>query len=96
MAIQKDYEITIHGKNVMFEDAYIAIESVNGDKNSMGLVVGIYDGRERVNKIKVFSHFFIPNVSDDADNIYKQGYNNLKNQPKFIGAIDILEEGQLT
>lgn len=37
---------------------------------------------------------FVPDVTEEAKNIFKQGYEYLFSLPEYKNAIDVLEEGQ--
>ena len=86
MAIKKQITLKSNfGDNVVFNDAYMKINTLSGDKNKIEFQLYIFkqiDGLliER----KLFS--FVPNL--DGANFIKQGYEHLKTLPEFAGAID--------
>lgn len=93
MTIKNNYEEDV-------PNAYIRIRKIVGDKNGMTIYMGTYkkDGNnfryikdlmpDSTNNIE--SHFsIVPDISDTAENIYKQIYLALKNRPEFSQAIDV-------
>lgn len=94
MALQKAYTKLVFGKTLTFDQAYSAITTVQGDKNSLNIVVVVYDTRAKANIIDQLYYSFRPSVAEDAKNFYKQGYEYLKTLDEFKDATDVLEEGQ--
>lgn len=96
MAIQKTYTVTHLNKELVFVDAYIRIETMSGNKNSLTIMVYVRENVNDKKPIDVIIYDFIPSVKNDAPNFYIQGYEHLKLKPEFEGAIDILEPEQIT
>lgn len=94
MALTKACSKTIYGKTLDFPNAYIQITNQNGDKNNILLGITVYDNSNKNNVIDTDSYVFVPDVTDTATNFIKQGYAQLKAN-KYIGATDVLEDGQM-
>jgi hypothetical protein len=68
---------------VQYEDCYIKVSAISGNKDQMGCVVEIQcTDNVIVNK----TYGFTPNLS--GDNFIKQAYIHLKTLPDFAGAED--------
>ena len=95
MALQKNIEVFNY-----FDvgNSYIRISSIYGDKASVKIKVDFYFSEEECRKggvpLRTDLYTFTPDVSDDAPNFYKQGYEYLKSLDTFTGATDVLEPGQ--
>lgn len=94
MALCKNIQKTIYGKELVFPNAYIEIVSLNGTKNKIRINVNTYDTKAKENLIKMEEYSFVPSVEDSSENFVKQGYEFLKTLLEFKGALDVLEEGQ--
>lgn len=94
MALIKQYEKTVYGKILTFENAYFQIGYLSGDKNQINFSIKIYEDQSKTNFIEQLSFSFIPSISDSSSNFIKQGYEYLKTLTNFQGAIDVLEDGQ--
>lgn len=81
-------------KDLLIKDAYIKILAVQGDKNNLGITIGVYQTSDKVHLIKTEHYKFIPDLSVQSNNFIKQGYEYLKSLPEYANAIDVLEEGQ--
>jgi hypothetical protein len=101
--LSTDYHIAIHeqgdipyqiNKDLLIKDAYIKILSVQGDKDSIGITVGIYQTSDKAYLIKTEHYKFIPDISVQSNNFIQQGYEYLKGLHEYANAIDVLEEGQ--
>ncbi|OMF38771.1 hypothetical protein BK133_00780 [Paenibacillus sp. FSL H8-0548] len=71
--------------------AYARIEDFNGTKESMNIQLVFYVNEQACSTGESFkrdSYSFVPDVSDDALNYHKQGYEHLKILPEFIEAVD--------
>lgn len=69
---------------VQYEDCYIKVAAVSGNKDQMGCVVEIhYTENVVVNK----TYGFTPSLS--GENFIKQAYAHLKTTPEFAGAVDV-------
>ncbi len=89
-----DFEYCIKDTEEAVENAYIKIDNLNGDKEKVFLNIGIYDKKDGILIMKD-NYEFIPDVSSSAKNFIQQGYEQLKAN-KYIGAIDLLDEGQIS
>lgn len=78
---------------VQIPDAYVKINSMNGTKEKMNMVVDILN-QDKTIFVKNNFYAFTPTLDDSSDNFIKQGYAYLKTLPEYEGAIDVLEEGQ--
>lgn len=86
MALKKQMTLVSNfGDDVVFNDAYIKVENLAGDKSHIRMDVSI---QKKVNeKIVDRKHFvFVPDLS--GKNFIAQGYDYLKTLPEFAGAID--------
>ena len=75
------------------KNAYISVVNITGTKSSMSCVISIIDEKKQT----VYQHKkydFVPDVSEGAENIYKQVYKYLKTCDEFRDAEDVLEAGQ--
>lgn len=74
--------------------AYVRIISAGTDKIWANIRVGFFVTKN--NEVPFYEHeyVFTPNMTDEGANLWKQGYEYLKNHPDFAGAEDILEDGQ--
>ena len=88
MALQKDYIKNVHGKEVVFEDAYHRIESFQGTKTSMVVLVAIYTDNECRVQIASKQTILQPEL-EIADNFITQSYNHLKNLPEYADSLDV-------
>lgn len=89
MAIQKNKSVIVHGKEVTYENCYIRIENINGDKSFLNFDVVFYTNETCNIEIQREVHGFIP-----AEDVYsirwdKQAYEYLKTQSYFLNAIDV-------
>lgn len=80
--------------NLSIDNSYVKITSLTGNKTKIQLNIGIYDTKNG-NLVATDYYEFIPDVSSESNNFIQQGYEQLKAN-KYIGAIDVLEEGQTT
>lgn len=92
MALSKSITKNLYGKEVIYDNCYIKIISISGNKDLLFLSIGIYTN-DKAYQIDTDTYSFIPNVSDTAKNFLKQGYEALK-ASKYSDAIDLLDEGQ--
>lgn len=84
MAIKKNIIQKFAGKEIQFDNAYIKIHSLNGNKSLVQITVLILDCAEG-NEISNSVYNFNPSV-DLA--WYKQAYEYLKTLPEFANATD--------
>lgn len=61
----------------VYENAYIKIDNINGNKNIIFLDVGIYNEKDGM-LIYPKNFSFKPDVSEESENFIKQGYKHLK------------------
>ena len=86
MAFTKSFEaITNFGTKALFPDAYIRIEKITGNKESLESNINFYTKRGG-QLIKTEYANFTPEL--DGDNFIKQAYLHLKTLPEFADAID--------
>jgi hypothetical protein len=84
MAMTKSLTIDSYLGNISFDNAYIKVESISGNKEQVeGMVIISSEDRKKI----LFSSFynFIPNMED---NFIKQAYLYLKTLPEYADAID--------
>ncbi|WP_211062128.1 hypothetical protein [Heyndrickxia faecalis] len=81
------------------EKAYVRIGKLEENNKSLTIYVDTYydhqsflDGKNLLSRIP---YNFSANVSDDAKNYRKQGYEFMKTLGEYADAIDVFEEGQL-
>ena len=86
MALKKHMTLKSNfGDDVSFNDAYIKIENVTGNKLQIRADVSIHkkvDGQI----IERTYYTFVPSM--DGENFIKQAYEYLKTLPEFAGATD--------
>lgn len=74
------------------DQAYLTVDSISGNKQSMSAVVKVYISEEasvaKLQPIDEFTVVFVPDVSESSLNYHKQTYNHLKSLPKYENAID--------
>jgi hypothetical protein len=91
MALEIDFRYTPAGfeSPAVLKNAYARIDSVNGTKNHLSLMVSFYN---KSNNLMIVAHQnayeFEPSINNDAQNFIKQGYDYLKTLPEFADAID--------
>lgn len=86
MAISKSVELTSNFKTlVVFDDCYIRVDSLCGNKEFMSIDVGFYttDKTEHLQR-KLFG--FVPALN--GENFIAQAYDHLKTLPEFVDAQD--------
>lgn len=99
MALIKPTIINTYGTPLVFEKAYYVVTHLSWDKksNSITAKLDCYNNPQKERTIQASSYYtFDSDVSDPAANFVKQAYEFLKTLPEFEGAIDVLEEGQIT
>jgi hypothetical protein len=84
MALQKDFVLSAYGQDVTIKDAYLKVINVNGDKNNLKIVVGIFDQKDG-SLVEKIDGAFVPNLED---NFIKQAYRYLKTLDQFVGSED--------
>jgi hypothetical protein len=86
MALRKQITLKNNfGDNVTFNEAYIKVEALIGDKTQMRVDVAVHkkQGEQVVDRK---NYFFTPNL--DGSNFIAQAYDYIKFQPDFTGAVD--------
>lgn len=82
-------------------DAYHRIHAVSGTKDEITLLLTAYKSQEDfledtdLSPLAIEPHAFNPDVADDAENFFKQGYEYLKKIDKYTSVVDVLEKGQV-
>lgn len=86
MALKKSITLQSNfGDDVIFNDTYIKVEKLVGNKNQLGINVLFYKTKDgNIVDSKNFS--FVPNLS--GSNFIAQAYEHLKTLPEFAGATD--------
>lgn len=69
---------------IEMRDAYIKVESVEGNKSSVAASVSLKSEIGIANTLYTFT----PSVEDGANNFIKQAYEHLKTLDEFAGAVD--------
>lgn len=84
MALSKTKTIICVNQEVTFENAYIVIDKIDGDKNEMQVCVKILTARDGA-LIKKTRHLFA--INHDLP-LYSQAYGYLKTTPEFCDSQD--------
>jgi hypothetical protein len=82
MALQK----TITWNGLTVTDAYYKVASIDGDKESIRVVVNMSAGAEH-SPLK--QDVYIVPLDINGDNFIKQAYTHLKTLPEFADAVDV-------
>lgn len=87
-------------KNIIFKgltinSAYLKIDSLSGNKNSMDINLGVYANKDSNESLEQRFYNFAPSVADTAPNTFKQGYEYLKTLDEYKDAVDLLDEEQI-
>ena len=103
MALQKEYSFdnnyisTINSETLSQKEtitgAYIVVSSVIVSKPLATITVQ-FKSNDKSSVVLTKQYQFIPDVTDSATNVIKQGYEYLKTLDEFKGATDVLETGQ--
>ena len=83
MALKKTVVVTVYGKQIEFVDAYIKIDAVHGNKDTISASVVFLDqqdGAKCYENMYVFSHLL------EDKNVIQQAYLYLKTLPEFADA----------
>jgi hypothetical protein len=91
MAMKMTYKLD---NGLIVPDAYIKIISAGTDKTYANVTIGVYVSEEQIEPVDTHAYIFAVDMTDNAKNIWKQGYEYLKSLDKFADAIDVMEEGQ--
>jgi hypothetical protein len=73
------------GDKRVFQNAYIKIDQISGNKGLLQVVIGVYKEQGQ-NKIDSVSTGFSPSL--DGKNFIAQAYEHLKTLPEFADASD--------
>lgn len=86
MALKKQVTLKSNfGDDVVFNDAYIKIIALSGDKESMRIEVGTHKNADSL-ALYCRQYYFVPDLS--GNNFIAQGYAHLKTMSEFAGATD--------
>lgn len=86
MALKKTISLQDNfGDDKQFANAYIKVDSLDGNKNEMRAAVGVYREKEG-KKISNQQVSFVPNL--DGVNFIAQAYETMKQDARFSGAVD--------
>lgn len=95
MGLVKDFKMN-NGMNIT--SAYFRINAINGDKDNIYFSLVVYVSREVFlegkEQLGTIYYNFIPDLSDESSNFFKQAYTYLKLIDDFRDANDVLEKGQ--
>lgn len=95
MAISKTIVLS---SGLTVENAYIRISNIEGNKDSLVFEIRGYASQQAYLDGKSYLDYkkysFVPSQSSISDRWDKQAYEYLKTLDKYIGAVDVLEEGQ--
>jgi hypothetical protein len=86
MALKKQITLKSNfGDDVTFNEAYIKVETLIGDKTQMRIDVSVYkkQGEQIVDRK---NYFFVPDLS--GKNFIAQAYDHVKTLPEFAGYMD--------
>lgn len=87
-----DIDTTIT-KKIIFKDAYLVINSINGSKNKLDVIINVYTDSNKTDIIDSKEYSFVPSVEKYSGNFIEQGYNFLKGSV-YMDSSDIFEENQ--
>ena len=85
MALRKNVNVTVYGKQIQFANAYIKVDSVNGNKDTMAASVVFFDQKDGV---KCYENTYAFAHSLEDKNVIQQAYLYLKTLPEFENAED--------
>ena len=74
--------------NKTFDEAYIKITNVEGNKNKIMLQVCIYKDCNKEEIVSIKKYAFTPSVAEGSTNFIQQGYEYLKTLPEYAEAVD--------
>lgn len=76
------------------KNVYAKITIAGTNKESANVRLSYFVDAEQTRPFYEHEYVFQPDMTDEGKNLWKQGYEYLKNHPDFAGAEDILEDGQ--
>lgn len=85
MALQTD--LNINGD--LTKGAYVIVDVVSGNKSSAQMIVSVFSNQAKERLIANINYSIPVDVSEDAPNFIKQGYNYLKSLSGFAGSKDV-------
>ena len=85
MALKKTETIVLFGRTLTFDDAYVKVMSIGGNKQSIEVKYA-YFAKADGEFVKSSSSIFVPFLN--GNNFIAQAYEHLKTLPEFVGAID--------
>ena len=85
MALKKTETVTVFGRTLTFDDAYIKVVSVNGNKQTAEVKYAIFS-KDGGDFLKSGASVFEPSMI--GGNFIAQAYDHLKTLPDFDGAIN--------
>ena len=88
-----DYTMCTKNIKETLENAYIKIDNITGSKSNIIISIAIYNFKNGTVILRK-SYNFVPDISENAKNFIKQGYEYLKTLDEYKDAINLLDEGQ--
>lgn len=79
---------------ITVNNAYAKIISAGTNKINANIRVAFYVNNQQVTPFYQHEYVFQPDMTDAGENLWKQGYEYLKTHSDFVGAVDVLEDGQ--
>lgn len=88
MVVKMDYHLEVYGKPLIFEDAYIQVTQVSGNKDNLNAIVTVFDSENKEHTLDMRTYSFKPETDLKSDNFIKQAYDYLKTTELFKEALD--------
>lgn len=85
MALTQTTKYAVLTKSVLFDNSYIKVSHISGDKTQLSLVASFLIAKDSA-LICQSTYAFIPDL--DGGNFIKQAYEYLKTLPEFADATD--------
>lgn len=85
MALKMNKTITAYGKDLVFNDAYIKVGRVDGDKTTLVASVDYFDHKDGLLFLR--SDYVFPHEMNNK-NAIAQAYEHLKTLSEFADAVD--------
>lgn len=85
MALRKNVNVTVYGKQIQFAGAYIKVDQIQGNKDTMSVLVVFLDQKDGV---KCYENTYSFQHSLENKNVIEQAYLYLKTLPEFENAED--------
>lgn len=83
-----EYPDNVISRNVEHPNAYIAVDSYNGDKAHTNFAVTVYKNSTRSKIVARRLYSMSHDVEGGSQNVVRQAYLHLKNLPEYEGAED--------